>query len=158
MPSNEMAAQHTLRYEVSPRISNRDLNVLYADAWPNHSPFDFGPVLKRSLPYICAFEGRELVGFTYLAWDGSQHAFLLEPTVATRLRHRGIGKGLVRRAVQQARRRRLAWVHVDYESRLGRFYRACGFVNTRAGLINLQAKRASSTPRGRSPPSMKSRM
>lgn len=130
-----------LRFEVGPRTSNRALNTLYRASWPRHRRFDFTPVLQQSLTYICAFDRKELVGFVYLAWDGAQHAFLLEPTVVPRLRRQGVGKELVRRAVEQARDRGLEWVHVDFEPRLARFYRSCGFVPTRAGLILLRERR-----------------
>jgi GNAT superfamily N-acetyltransferase len=134
-----VAPPRSVRFVVAPPISNRDLNELYRDAWPRHRTFDFRPILDRSLAYVGAFQAGELVGFVYLAWDGGQHAFLLEPTVATRLRRRGVGSELVRRAVREARRRRLDWVHVDFGRRLTPFYRACGFVPTPAGLVDLRA-------------------
>jgi GNAT superfamily N-acetyltransferase len=128
-----------IRYARSPPVSNRELDALYRASWPRHGsapdPFDFRPVLRRSLAYVCAYEGEELVGFVYLAWDGRQHAFLLDPTVLPRLRLRGIGRELVRRAVEHARKAGVEWVHVDYEPPLRRFYEACGFAPTQAGLI-----------------------
>jgi GNAT superfamily N-acetyltransferase len=141
-----MGARGPLRFEPSPRITNRELNALYAQAWPRHRRFDFTPVLRRALVHVCAFEGKELVGFVYLAWDGKQHAFLLEPTVTPRLRRRGVGRELVRRAVEEARKRRVEWVHVDFEPRLARFYRACGFVRAPGGLIDLRSKRRDPPP------------
>ena len=113
---------------------------MYSQAWPKHRHFDFRPVLKRSLAYVCAFEEGELVGFAYLAWDGVQHGFLLEPTVVPRLRRQGIGKEVVRKAVEVARRRGLEWVHVDYDPGLEGFYRACGFVPALAGTLDLRPK------------------
>ncbi|MGN6700857.1 MAG: GNAT family N-acetyltransferase, partial [Thermomicrobiales bacterium] len=78
------------------------------------------------------------IGFVRLAWDGSVHAFLLEPTVRPDFRRRGIGRALVARAVAVARERGLTWVHVDYEPQLRDFYQACGFRPTDAGLIRLR--------------------
>jgi GNAT superfamily N-acetyltransferase len=135
-------APAVVRFRVSPPISNRDLNWLYSRSWPHHTTFDFSPVLKRSLGWVGGFEREELVGFVYLAWDGAQHAFLLEPTVLPRLRRQGIGKHLVHRAVDLARKRACEWVHVDWEPHLGPFYRACGFLPARAGLIRLLARRS----------------
>ncbi|MGC2034861.1 MAG: GNAT family N-acetyltransferase [Thermoplasmata archaeon] len=136
-----------VRYRVSPRISNRELNRLYGRSWPHHTSFDFSAVLKSSLGWVGGFEGKELVGFVYLAWDGAQHAFLLEPTVLPRLRRQGIGKQLVDRAVDLAGKSGCEWVHVDWEPHLTPFYRACGFLPTRAGLIRLSARK--SIKRGR---------
>ena len=51
---------------------------------------------------------------------------------------RGIGTGLVRRAVAGARHAKCEWLHVDFEDHLRGFYfEACGFTPTNAGLIRL---------------------
>jgi len=128
-----------LEYRVNPSISNAELDRLYAESWPNHRPpYDFGPELAWALAFVCAYAGEELIGFVRLAWDGSVHAFLLEPTVRPDFRRRGIGRTLVERAVAVARERGMEWVHVDYEPHLRDFYRACGFASTDAGLIHLR--------------------
>ena len=143
MPSDRVTARPVrVRYASSPAVSDEPLNALYSESWPHHKPFDFLPVLEESLGYICAYEGATLIGFVYLAWDGAQHAFLLEPTVIPRRRHRGIGKELVRRAVDVARGRGCEWVHADWESNLTPFYRSCGFIPTNAGLIRVKEARA----------------
>jgi GNAT superfamily N-acetyltransferase len=128
-----------IEYRLNPTITNAQLDQLYAAAWPNHHPpYDFGPELERALTYVCAYAGEELIGFVRLAWDGSVHAFLLEPTVRPAFRRRGIGRSLVERAVAVARERGLEWVHVDFEPHLAEFYRACGFSPTDAGVIRLR--------------------
>ncbi len=125
-------------YRLNPLLENDQLDRLYAAAWPNHkSPWDFGPELAHLLAVVGAFADNELIGCVKLAWDGAVHAFLLEPTVHPRLRHRGIGRTLVQHAVDVARKRGLEWVHVDYEPQLSDFYRACGFEPTAAGLLRL---------------------
>ena len=127
-----------IKYLASPAVTNAELDQLYADSWPNHhAPYDFGPELRHSLAYICAYADDELVGFVRLAWDGGIHTFLLEPTVHPGFRRRGIGRALVDRVVTVARERKAEWVHVDYEPHLRRFYQACGFTPTQAGLIRL---------------------
>jgi GNAT superfamily N-acetyltransferase len=77
-------------------------------------------------------------GFVRLAWDGSVHAFLLEPTVLPAFRRRGIGRTLVKRVVAAARERGMQWIHVDYEPHLDAFYRACGVTPCAAPLIRLR--------------------
>src|SRR5206468_1469783 len=82
-------------------------------SWANHQPpYDFGPELQHALAYACAYYGDALIGFVRLAWDGSVHAFLLEPTVHPDLRRRGIGRTLVERVVAVARDRGMEWVHI----------------------------------------------
>lgn len=128
-----------IEYRVNPPVSNAELDQLYAISWPNHHPpYDFRPELERSLAFVGAYAGEELIGFVRLAWDGSVHTFLLEPTVRPDFRRRGIGRSLVERAVAVARERGMGWVHVDYEPHLREFYRACGFLPTDAGLIRLR--------------------
>lgn len=128
----------TIDYRLNPPLDYEALNALYAVSWPNHTWFDFEPVFSRAVAYILAYEDATLVGSVYVAWDGSQHAFLLEPTVHPEWRHRAIGKELVRRAADGARDAGCEWLHVDYEATLTPFYEACGFVPTAAGLIRLR--------------------
>jgi GNAT superfamily N-acetyltransferase len=128
-----------IEYRVNPSVANAELDQLYAVSWPNHHPpYDFRPELERALAFVGAYDGDELIGFVRLAWDGSIHAFLLEPTVRPDYRRRGIGRSLVQHAVAISRERGMEWVHVDYEPYLGEFYRECGFVPTEAGLIRLR--------------------
>ncbi len=128
-----------IEYRVNPTMTNAELDQLYAVSWPNHHPpYDFRPELEWSLAFLGAYVGDELIGFVRLAWDGSVHTFLLEPTVRPDFRRRGIGRALVKRAVAAACERGMEWVHVDYELHLRAFYEACGFTPTDAGLIRLR--------------------
>jgi GNAT superfamily N-acetyltransferase len=94
-------------------------------------------VLEHSLVYIGAFLGDDLVGFVNVAWDGRDHAFLLDPRVHPDWRLRGVGRELVRRAAEATRAAGCEWLHVDYAPELAPFYEACGFKPTAAGLIRL---------------------
>ena len=131
----------SIDYRISPPITSTELDDLYAVSWPNHhAPYDFRRELELALVFVCAYAGDQLVGFVRLAWDGSVHAFILEPTVRPEYRRRGIGRTLVARAVVVARERGIEWVHVDWDRTrpgLDAFYEACGFVPTNAGLIRL---------------------
>ena len=79
----------------------------------------------------------QLVGFVNVAWDGADHAILLDTKTrglaAPRHRDRGGRRPLVMR-----RRRGVKWLHVDFERALAPFYfDACGFRPTDGGLIHL---------------------
>lgn len=79
-----------------------------------------------------------LVGFVNVAWDGGDHAFLIDTKTRGSSQHRGIGRELVRQAVVNAGFAGCEWLHVDFEPDLARFYLdACGFRRTDAGLIHL---------------------
>jgi len=128
-----------IAYHVNPIVTHDELDKLYAASWPHHDPpYDFRPELEHALAFVCAYVDGELIGFVRLAWDGSVHAFLLEPTVRPDYRRRGIGQSLVERAVAVARERGMEWVHVDYEPYLRTFYQGSGFVPTDAGIIHLR--------------------
>ena len=136
-----MTATEPIDYRLSPLVSNDALNELYAVSWPHHKTCDFTPVLGRSLVYVCAYDHAQddrLIGFVYAAWDGSVHAFLLEPTVHPDYRRRGIGRQLVHQVRDYCLERGgLDWLHVDYDAELEPFYASCGFKPTPAGLIRL---------------------
>ena len=94
-------------------------------------------MLAHSLVYFGAYAGDELVGFVNVAWDGRDHAFLLDPRVHPEFRNQGIGMELVRLAREAARVAGCEWMHVDYAPELAGFYEACGFAPTAAGVIRL---------------------
>jgi len=129
-----MSAADEIEFRVRPPVTNVELNALFATAWPKHPGHDFGPALRHSLAWVCAYAGERLVGYLNLARDGDQHAFILDTTVHADFQRRGIGRRLVERAVAVAETQRLDWVHVDYEPHLHDFYTRCGFQPTMAGL------------------------
>jgi ribosomal protein S18 acetylase RimI-like enzyme len=101
--------------------------------WDRIRPYSLGWVTARTPDGL-------LVGFVNVAWDGSDHAFLLDPKTRGAFQRRGIGTLLVRHAAEQAREAGCAWLHVDFEDRLRDFYfGACGFTPTSAGLIDLRS-------------------
>ena len=126
-------------YKISPAVTNDKLNTLFANAWENHITWDFLPVLEHSLLFVCAYYERHLIGFVNVAWDGAQHAFILDTTVDKNFRRRGVGTELVKLAAETAKERGVEWLHVDFEPHLQDFYRKCGFRNTNAGLIKLKS-------------------
>jgi ribosomal protein S18 acetylase RimI-like enzyme len=83
--------------------------------------------------------GGALIGFVNVAWDGGDHAFLIDTKVASAYQRRGIATALVREAIRQAEAAGCEWIHVDFEEYLAPFYfDACGFRPTAAGLIRLR--------------------
>jgi ribosomal protein S18 acetylase RimI-like enzyme len=94
-----------LRYPINSPVTSRQLNDLFAASWEEHQWRDFEPVLRRSLGYVCAWRADDLIGFVNLAWDGGVHAFVLDTTVRPNIRRRGVGRRLVKLAVEVARER-----------------------------------------------------
>lgn len=124
-------------FRVDPFPLNSDLDALFAVAWNASKPRDFAAVLARSLTHFCAYDGDDLIGFVNVAWDGGEHAFILDTCVHPDFRRRGIASELVMRAITEARTRGAGWLHVDFEPHLAGFYAGCGFRPSDAGLIAL---------------------
>lgn len=100
--------------------------------WDRIRPHSLGWVTAR------APDGR-LVGFANVAWDGGDHAFLLDPKTHPAQQRRGVGTELVRRAAEEATAAGCEWLHVDFADDLTPFYlEACGFRSTAAGLLHLR--------------------
>jgi GNAT superfamily N-acetyltransferase len=98
-------------------------------------------IRSHSLGWVVARAGDgEVVGFVNVAWDGGDHAFLLDPKTRGSFQRRGIGARLVALAAERAREAGCEWLHVDFEPELEAFYvEACGFTPTPAGLIHLKS-------------------
>ena len=126
-----------VKYRVRSELTSEDLNGLFDRVWDDHEFTDLNGVLSHSLTWVAAYRGDELIGYVNVAWDGGQHAFLLDTAVDRRFRREGIGTKLVELAVADVRSRGLKWLHVDFEPHLEKFYRECGFRPTAAGLIQL---------------------
>src|ERR1700722_5634927 len=70
--------------------------------WDRIRPFSLGWVTAR-LPT------GEVAGFVNVAWDGCNHAFLLDTKTRVDLQHNGIGTELVRVATFEAKRAGCEW-------------------------------------------------
>lgn len=99
--------------------------------WDRIRPHSLGWVTARDSDGV-------LIGFVNVAWDGGDHAFLIDTKVRPDHQRRGIGTELVRIAVRQAREAGCEWMEVDFDEGLAPFYYdACGFGPTYAGLLHL---------------------
>ncbi len=79
-----------------------------------------------------------LVGFVNVAWDGVDHAVLLDTKTHAEYQRQGIASEIVRQAASRAKAAGCEWLHVDFEPHLAPFYfEACGFTPTNAGVIHL---------------------
>jgi GNAT superfamily N-acetyltransferase len=123
---------------VDPHPSQAALEAFWTAVWGQPPRSSMKQVLARSLVHVAQYHSGQLIGFVNVAWDGGEHAFLLDTGVHPDHRHRGVATRLVKRAVDEARVRGVRWVHVDYEPRLAGLYRGCGFRHTEAGLVDLQ--------------------
>ncbi|HEV2529928.1 MAG TPA: GNAT family N-acetyltransferase [Thermomicrobiales bacterium] len=137
MPSGE------IRYAWRGPFTDDEVNTLHAAAFGNAEPGNapmWERVNRHSLGWVTARRADDLVGFVNVAWDGGLHAVLLDTAVSPTVQRGGIGTRLVATAADGARSAGCAWLHVDFEPHLRRFYLdLCGFRPTHAGLIALRS-------------------
>ncbi len=96
-------------------------------------------IRAHSLGWVTARTADDaVIGFVNVAWDGGDHAFLLDTKTDNVFQHKGIGTRLVEVAARHAKAAGCEWLHVDFDPDLEPFYLdACGFRPTNAGLIHL---------------------
>jgi GNAT superfamily N-acetyltransferase len=122
-------------------VSDDQLVALTESYGGNPEPGWWDRIRPHSLGWVTAhLADGTAVGFVNVAWDGGDHAFLLDTKVHPQHQRRGIGTGLVKQAALQAKQAGCEWMEVDFEDeeRLARFYfDACRFRPTHAGLLHL---------------------
>jgi GNAT superfamily N-acetyltransferase len=123
-------------------VSDAELVDLIESHGGAASPGWWDRIRPHSLGWVVAREGGGdgglVIGFVNVAWDGGDHAFLLDTKTRSSHQRRGVGTELVRVAAQHAKEAGCEWLHVDFRAELGPFYfDACGFRPTDAGLIRL---------------------
>jgi GNAT superfamily N-acetyltransferase len=74
--------------------------------WDQIRPHSLGWVAARTSDGL-------LVGFVNIAWDGGDHAFLLDTKTRGEWQRRGVGTELVGRAARHAKAAGCEWLHVD---------------------------------------------
>ncbi|MFK7800711.1 MAG: GNAT family N-acetyltransferase [Anaerolineae bacterium] len=126
-----------IEVQISPAITNVQMNELFSSAWPNHRERDFSQLLAHSLEYVAAFSESKLIGFVNIAWDGGVHGFIVDTTVHAGFQRQGVGQMLLQEAEKVGKRHELEWLHVDFTPEYESFYRKAGFRPTLAGLIEL---------------------
>jgi len=150
MSQNEMAgsgpdaaryADADATFRIDGAVDDEELTTLHQLAF-RASGSGFVPWSRRlqrhSICWVTAHQGERLVGFINVIGDGGAHAVLLDTVVAPAYQRRGIGRGLVHRAIDEARTLGCHWLHVDYDHRAADFYeRVCGFDPMGAGVIRL---------------------
>ena len=125
-------------------VSDEELLDLVRSHGGTPSPGWWPRIRRHSLGWVGARdEAGLLVGFVNVAWDGGDHAFLLDTKTRGSHQHQGIGRQLVRTAVSRAAAAGCEWLHVDFRTELAPcYFDACGFRPTEAGLVHLRSTTA----------------
>ena len=83
--------------------------------------------LAASYHLLGAYDGDDLVGFGRLVSDGIYQCFLCDVIVLPEYQGRGLGKAIVERLVDVARRRGIAWLQLSCARGKRGFYERLGF-------------------------------
>ncbi len=140
-PKGFRYADSNATFRIDGPVDDEELTTLHQDAF-RASGSGFVPWSRRlqrhSICWVTAHEDDRLIGFINVIGDGGAHAVLLDTVVAPASQRRGIGRGLVARAIDEARTLGCHWLHVDYDHRAADFYeRVCGFDPMGAGVVRL---------------------
>ncbi|MFC7456156.1 GNAT family N-acetyltransferase [Brachybacterium sp. GCM10030267] len=135
-----MGTMEPLNYAWRDDVSDQEVASLHAAAFAHAEEME--PWVERlqrhSLGWVTARRGSDLVGFCNVVTDGGRHAFLLDTSVHPDHQGSGIGRELVRRAIEECRAGPVKWLHVDFEVAAGPFYLADGFFRpTAAGIVDV---------------------
>jgi GNAT superfamily N-acetyltransferase len=106
----------------------------------NDEPGWWDRIRPHSLGWVAARDADGLlVGFVNVAWDGGDHAFLIDTKTRPSVRHRGLATEVVGLAARHARDAGCTSLHVDFDPpELAALYvDACGFTPTAAALLHL---------------------
>lgn len=133
------ALTQQLRIEWRAAVSDGELVELTHACSGAAEPGWWDRVRPHSLGWVTARTAAgELTGFVNVAWDGGDHAFLIDTKTRLSYQRQGVGSAVVGRAVAEAHAAGCEWLFVDFEPPLEPFYiDACGFRRTPAGLVHL---------------------
>jgi ribosomal protein S18 acetylase RimI-like enzyme len=93
--------------------------------------------LKRSVFYICAFEGENLIGFLDVVGNGVTDAYIQNLLVAADWQGRGIGKAMMELSVKLLTEMGVRTVWLIFDPELEPFYRQFGFAPLSGGRLRL---------------------
>ncbi len=120
-----------MEYRWRGEVTERELVALTESHGGRPEPGWWDRIRRHSLGWVTArLAGGALVGFVNIAWDGGDHAFLLDPKVRPDHQRRGIGTELGRLAALHAKRAGCEWLEVDFDDEAGLvsfYFGACGF-------------------------------
>jgi GNAT superfamily N-acetyltransferase len=142
-----------IEYHWRGRVSDLEMLDLVNSHGGRAVPGWWPKVREHSLGWVTARDGAgQLVGFVNVAWDGGDHAFLLDTKTRPNVQRRGIGTALVELAATRARQAGCEWLHVDFTEDLRPFYiDSGGFSPAPAGLMHLPRQRGRGPSRPHTP-------
>jgi GNAT superfamily N-acetyltransferase len=119
---------HTPNLQTNPVVSADAINALRAAVGWHGQERDYPAALSGYWACIGGFdEAGRLVAWCALLSDGVRHAVLMDVIVHPAWQRQGVGRELVRRAVEHCLAHGITIIHVDFLPERAAFYQRCGF-------------------------------
>ncbi len=117
-----------ISFIINPTISLQAIYDLRESVGWERQEDDYPAALKGYWATVGGFDtSGTLVAWCAILSDGVRHAVLLDVIVDPSQQRQGIGKALVRKAVEYIREHGISTIHVDFEPETTAFYKSCGF-------------------------------
>lgn len=118
----------TARLHVNPPVSADAIVALRAAVGWDGLEQDYPAALRGYWAYIGGFDEQgRLIAWCAILSDGVRHAVLLDVIVHPAWQRQGLGRVLVRRAVEHCLAHTITIIHVDFLPERATFYEQCGF-------------------------------
>jgi GNAT superfamily N-acetyltransferase len=119
---------HTPDFHVNPAVSAGAIIALRAAVGWQGLEQDYPAALQGYWASIGGFDSAgDLIAWCAILGDGVRHAVLLDVIVHPAWQRQGIGRALVRRAVEHCLAHGVTIIHVDFLPERAAFYERCGF-------------------------------
>lgn len=121
---------------INPNVTSQAVSDLRESVGWDRADEDYPAALQG---YWATVGGVDSSG-TLIAWcaivsDGVRHAILLDVIVHPWFQRQGIGRELVKQAIQHIRSHGISIIHVDFLPEKANFYERCGFKIGLGGII-----------------------
>jgi spermidine synthase len=120
-----------IRYEIVKKANREDVANLYRKAgwWSekNDNIEFLDDLIANSFLFVCAYDGKDLIGMGRSLSDGISDAYIQDVTVLADYRRRGIGGSIIRILVDNLYSRGIRWVGLIGAPGTQHFYEELGF-------------------------------
>lgn len=132
---------NSMRYEITrdAPVHPKEIEDLRESVGWDRSEGTYGEVLSRHYThYTVRDRSDQLIAYMSVMSDGVADAFLLDLVVHPQFHHKGIGTGIVRRAITDMKAAGVQCVHVTFDDHLESFYRQCGMHMFKGGIVDFK--------------------
>lgn len=125
-----MAIEYRILKDISPEDRAAMERLYRENGWigPADSAEFIAAGMANSAVAVAAYADSELVGMGRALSDNVSDAYIQDVAVSASFRHHGVGGGIVRKLIEELRRRGVDWIALVGAPGTEHFYRELGFV------------------------------